>query len=274
MINNTSQINAMVKDPVPKNVSKFPIHQTYLTDDVQPTGTGGYKFKAPEVWSSARSAKKSIAIRSIQWLPEPINLYFRVSIETTAASGEQPQVIESGFTYQQLVPINITLYDVLYDFVNEFNSWSSSNGKNLKLEYTYDNRTNTLRFMAKYAGASKKLRITDYSNTANPSSNFNKLLNQPLDYLPEFSYNLTYENVWDRSTPLNFHASFVPFDNYQYLGTIFDKWNEPIIYQDANSSPLFNVWITTDMKTPLKLLHESFIIRITFIIAVDSQYHS
>ena len=57
MIHNTSQINAMLKDPVPKNVSKFPIHQTYLTDDAETTGTGGYRFKAREVWSSDRSAK-------------------------------------------------------------------------------------------------------------------------------------------------------------------------------------------------------------------------
>ena len=66
MFQSKSESNRIINDPVPKNVSKYPIHQTYLTSDSERTGTGGYKFKAPEVWSSARSGKKSIAIRSIQ----------------------------------------------------------------------------------------------------------------------------------------------------------------------------------------------------------------
>ena len=118
------------------------------------------------------------------------------------------------------------------------------------------------------------LRITSKSGATACSESFNVWLNQPLDYFPAAATELVYENVWDRTSPLNFHASFVPFDNYQYLGAIFDNWNKPIIYQDANSSPLFNVWITTDMKTPIHLLHEQFIFRFTFIIATNDQYHS
>ena len=66
MATNYRENNMLINDPVPRNVSKFPIHQTYLTADAERTGNGGYKFKAPEVWSSARSGKKSIAIRSIE----------------------------------------------------------------------------------------------------------------------------------------------------------------------------------------------------------------
>ena len=72
--------NYLINDPVPRNASKFPIHQTYLTDDAERTGTGGYKFKAPEVWSSARSGKKSIAIRSIQPIRRRIGLAFAIVI--------------------------------------------------------------------------------------------------------------------------------------------------------------------------------------------------
>ena len=85
---------------------------------------------------------------------------------------------------------------------------------------------------------------------------------------------LVYQNVWDHSSTLYFHASFIPFDNYQYLGELYDKWQTPIIYQDPNSSPLFNIWITTNLKTPIPILHESFIFRFTFIISSDSQYRS
>ena len=118
------------------------------------------------------------------------------------------------------------------------------------------------------------IRITEYKDASKLSSSLNRILNQPLNYFPEEDTEILYSNVWDRNTALSFHASFVPFDNYQYLGNILDRWNQPIIYQDPNSSPLFNVWTTTDLKTPIKHLHESFIIRMTFIISSESQYHA
>ena len=72
-------------DPVPKNVTKFPIHQTYLTitPDAERTVNDGWKFKCPEVWSSARSGKKSIAIRSIKWASRKSHLAFMLSIGKT-----------------------------------------------------------------------------------------------------------------------------------------------------------------------------------------------
>ena len=116
MLNKTSE-NFLINDPVPKNVSKYPIHQTYLTDDAEPTGQGGYRFKAPEVWSSARSGKKSIAVRSIQWLPKTINLEFGISIQTAAASGSTPATYEDSFNYHIVVPPNISLYDVMGNII-------------------------------------------------------------------------------------------------------------------------------------------------------------
>ena len=62
------------------------------------------------------------------------------------------------------------------------------------------------------------------------------------------------------------------FDNYQYLGELGDLWQNPIIYQDPNGSPLFNVWITTDLKNRIQILHETFIFRFSFIIDVEKYY--
>lgn len=263
--------NLFINDPVPKNVSKFPIHQTYLTDDSERTGNGGYKFKTPEVWSSARSGKKSIAIRSIQWQPKSLLIEFKLSIQTSST----PTTYDSGFNYHNVIPPNITLYDVIIDIIDKFNSWASTSTdtKDYVLTYEFENTDNSLTFrvLNEAGNTSYPIRFTSDDTNA-PSDSFNKFINQPSTYFPDYTTDLTYKNVWDRSTPLNFHASFVPFDNYQYLGTIFDKWQQPIIYQDPNTSPLFNVWTTTDLKTPLKILYESFIIRFTFIISSDSQY--
>ena len=267
---NTRDKNFLINDPVPKNASKYPIHQTYLTDDAEITGTGGYKFKAPEVWSSARSAKKSIAVRSIQWLPKSLILSFCLSIQTASS----PATYENGFNYNNVIPPNITLYDVISDIISNFNSWATTNNKDYILIYGYNNRSNILDFQVfNNAGTTKyPIRFTAIDDTNAASDTFNILINQPRLYFPAYTTYLEYSNVWDRTTALNFHASFVPFDNYQNLGTIFDKWQTPIIYQDANASPLFNVWITTDMKNTLKLLHETFLIRLTFIISSESQY--
>ena len=123
MINNTSQINSIIKDPVPKNVSKFPIHQTYLTDDAQPTGTGGYKFKCPEVWSSARSAKKSIAIRSIQWLPKTLFLQFAIDIKVS--DGAKPATYSTKtFKYSAIIPERTPLYDTINSIISKFTDWT------------------------------------------------------------------------------------------------------------------------------------------------------
>ena len=265
MFQSKSESNRIINDPVPKNVSKYPIHQTYLTSDSERTGTGGYKFKAPEVWSSARSGKKSIAIRSIQWLPKTIYLAFGISVQVTSSA------TYSDFIYRKVIPTNTSLYDVLNDILSIFND----NTANLELRYTYDNRTNQLKFSCwstQNASTNYKIRFHADGDPSQPPRQLNILINQPTDYFPDFSYYPTYENVWDRTTALNFHASFVPFDNYQNIGTIFDKWQTPIIYQDPNTSPLFNIWITSDLKTPLSLLYEEFIFRFTFIISSADHY--
>ena len=110
------------------------------------------------------------------------------------------------------------------------------------------------------------------SNANNPSRSFNKYFNQPLSYDAGSTETLIYNNVWDYSSTVYFHASFIPFDNYQFLGELHDEWQTPIIYQDPNTSPLFNVWTTLDLKTPFPLLHVKFIIRLSFIISSTDFY--
>ena len=266
---NTKTENFLINDPVPRNASKFPIHQTYLTDDAERTGNGGYKFKAPEVWSSARSAKKSIAIRSIQWNSKSEFLQFTLRIYISS--------IEFEFNFRATIPPKTSLNDIITMIDERFREWINETDGALKLILDFEFNESKLTFHIINIQDDEKLeeiKIEEFLEPTKPSQSLNRLLNQPLDYFPAKSDEIVFDNVWDRNTALNFHASFVPFDNYQYLGTVFDKWNNPIIYQDANTSPLFNVWITTDMKTPIKLLHESFIIRITFIISSESQYHA
>lgn len=263
--------NYLINDPVPRNVSKFPIHQTYLTDDAERTGNGGYKFKAPEVWSSARSGKKSIAVRSIQWLPKSLNLSFGITIVKNGSS--------LVFKYSGIIPERTPIYDVFNSIIDKFDEWANKdNEHNLEINFEYFNNTHNnqliIDIFTPNSTAQHQFRIHNKEDSSIPSSSFNELLNQPASYFPDTAFSLAYHNVWDRSTALNFHASFVSFDNYQYLGTVFDKWQTPIIYQDPNSSPLFNVWITVDLKTPFKLLYESFIFRFTFIISSESQYHA
>ncbi|MBR4634430.1 hypothetical protein IKO50_05830 [bacterium] len=270
MFQSKSESNRIINDPVPKNASKFPIHQTYLTSDAERTGTGGYKFKAPEVWSSARSGKKSIAIRSIAWKPKPINLVFGISVEISNS------LTDSTFVYRRLLATNISLYDILDDIKNKFEEWATDTNYHMELRYVFS-QDSSLQFACWDTNdktINYKLRFHLNDVPTQPSTGLNRLLNQPLDYFPESSFYPKFDNVWDRTTALNFHASFVPFDNYQNIGTIFDKWNNPIVFQDPNTSPLFNIWITTDLKTPIPILYEDFIFRFTFIISSNDFYNS
>ena len=259
-----------IHDPVPKNASKFPIHQTYLTTDALGNSDGSYKFKCPEVWSSARSGKKSIAIRSIRWLSKTIELKFIIFFDYGGSDAV-------NFKYHNSIPANMCLTDVLNDIQQRFAEWcgeGDADRKECKLVAYFDGDSHKVKLQVFKGEAPQNFRITSITSSTACSQSFNIWLNQPKNYFPAAATSLIYENVWDRCTPLNFHASFVPFDNYQYLGAIFDNWNNPIIYQDANASPLFNIWITTDMKTRLNLLYEQFIFRFTFIIDVDDQYHA
>ena len=260
-----------IHDPVPKNVSKFPIHQTYLTSDAETNTNGVYKFKCPEVWSSARSGKKSIAIRSIKWQSYAIVLGF--TIRFTVGNDEDADKV---FLYSNTIPAHMCVTDVLVDIRMQFEQWANANSLNgyRLVAYLFGSRNQLRIRVLNNNNTAITFRITSTSGAGTCSQSFNKWLNQPIDYFPAANTAVIYNNVWDRTTPLHFHASFVPFDNYQYIGAIFDDWNKPIIYQDANASPLFNVWITTDMKHPINLLYEQFIFRFTFIIASDEQYKS
>jgi len=266
---NNQEANHYINDPVPKNVSKFPIHQTYLTSDAEGTGNGGYKFKCPEVWSSARSGKKSIAIRSIYLEKQAYYVNFRINTE-----------IMYVLIYH-MTPPDTPLYDFLEscqakfkEAVEAYNATQDEEHKvNYELAYRFHNQT--LTFMVLSGSSLIPFSITDISNITAGSESLNIFLNQPKNYSGSTLQKTTIEfnNVWDRlPDQLHFHASFIPFDNYQYLGDLNDYWNNPIIYQDPNTSPLFNIWITTDLKTPIKILHEHFIFRFTFIISSESQY--
>ena len=255
-----------IHDPVPRNVSKFPIHQTYLSSDAEGNNNGIYKFKCPEVWSSARSGKKAIAIRSIKWQSSAIVLDFAINFTDTGGTNR-------SIIYRNTIPAHMCVTDVLVDIRTKFQEIVHD----LSLDTYYlitnlEGSKNELTIKLMNTDTAVNFRISNSANAANCSESFNIWLNQPKDYFPAAANELTYNNVWDRTSALNFHASFIPFDNYQYLGAIFDNWNKPIIYQDASASPLFNVWITTDMKHPINLLHEQFIFRFTFIISSDQQY--
>ena len=260
-------------DPVPRNVSKFPIHQTYLTSDAERTGKNGYKFKVPEVWDSARSGKKSIAIRSIQWNSKTFLLEFRISIINTEES------TTDVFKFSAVIPERTPLTDITNIIIEKFNNWVSDKGKDYELQIEYEFNTLKMKVIRDNLNdtvTNFSFAILHISSSTKVPESLNILLNQPLNYneyhTPKEEH--IFNNVWDRVSPLHFHASFIPFDNYQYLGALFEKWYTPIIYQDTNTSPLFNIWITTDLKNEFPIFHEEFIIRITFIISSESQYSS
>ena len=255
--------NYLINDPVPRNVSKFPIHQTYLTDDGERTGNGGYKFKAPEVWSSARSGKKSIAVRSIH----PILKRYELSFALAVSQHNKTTDVATGFEYfdySSIVDKDSTLIDLLADIKTKFDAWqtdlSGENNSTIETDFDFsvEYADHTLTFKIEPdEDATYNYKITLGSrkdDTIYPAQSFNRFINQPLTFqnlTP--STTITYNNVWDHSSTLYFHASFIPFDNYQYLGELRDEWNNPIIYQDPNTSPLFNKWITSDLKTPFPI---------------------
>jgi len=273
---NNQEANHYINDPVPKNVSKFPIHQTYLTSDAEGTGNGGYKFKCPEVWSSARSGKKSIAIRSIERAKSYYEgaLSFGILVKKYNGTTLQDNI---AYRTSKVYGSETCISEILKDLSENFRAAFSSDS--LKLIAKFEN--NTVKFKIHKPSddtATYKINIVKYetpynATTFEPSTTFNYFFNQPMNYISDFAEEITYENVWSRNI-LHFHASFIPFDNYQYLGSFNDKWNNPIIYQDPNTSPLFNIWTTSDLKTPIKILYEDFVFRFTFIISSESQYKS
>lgn len=76
--------NQTISDTGSCNMSKYPIHRTYLTDNAQHLFSGVYQIKAHEVWSSARSGKISIGIRSLKWISKQIYLLFSLIVQITS----------------------------------------------------------------------------------------------------------------------------------------------------------------------------------------------
>ena len=116
MFQSKTESNRIINDPVSKNISKFPIHQTYLTSDSERTGTGGYKFKAPEVWSSARSGKKSIAIRSIQHLKKSFDISFNLHIKIDGSTSYL-------FPFEMITPPDYSLIYLIAEIKRQFEDW-------------------------------------------------------------------------------------------------------------------------------------------------------
>ena len=276
-------------DPVPKNVSKFPIHQTYLTSDAERTSNGGYKFKCPDVWSSARSGKKSIAFRSIAWDSNDIEIGFRIRVRRISQSNPASYTNPYNVNVHGFAPGNASIKDILNYVINALNAQINDPELERPINIGVEYKNNTLQFglaLTNFAetGYDYRIGIQNVRSTHPPQPlvvgeecildhSFERIFNQPETTYTEFAELLTFKNVWDRRT-LFFHASFIPFDNYQYLGTINDCWNNPIVYQDPNTSPLFNIWTTTDLKNKFSVLHENFIIRFTFILDVEHSYES
>lgn len=267
MLNNTPSINQLVSGLTPRNTSKFLIHQTFNTDDSERTHDSQYRFKMPEVWSSARSSNKSIAIRKIEWVPKSEYLEFSIEHEYRDNNGIESKFIVS---IRLVIPERTSITDTLNKVIEEFDKNKPTTIHELTLHFEYKNTSITL--YSKSKDINYKIKICDTMDVNKPSESFNRLFNQPMDTFFDFAQKLTYKNVWNRCSPLHFHASFIPFDNYQYLGELCDTWQNPIVYQDPNGSPLFSVWITTDLKNRIPILYETFIFRFSFIIDVEKYY--
>lgn len=265
MLDNTPSINKLVSGLTPRNTSKFLVHQTYNTDDSERTADNGYKFKVPEVWSSARSSNKSIAIRQIEWVPRIEFLNFKIVFENQNDKSRKEVEIKL------VIPERSSITDSLDKVIEEFYKKNETGIPNLKLCVHYSEMVLTF-YIEHTAKDDYNIKICDIKDVNKPSESFNRVFNQPMDMFLDFYQELDYYNVWNRCAPLHFHASFIPFDNYQYLGEIGDTWQNPIVYQDPNGSPLFNVWVTTDLKNRIPIRYETFIFRFSFIIDVEKYY--
>ena len=145
-----------IHDPVPKNASKFPIHQTYLTSDALGNSDGSYKFKCPEVWSSARSGKKSIAIRSIRWQGQALVLEFAIHFTVSSSA--------KTFLYRNTIPAHMSVTDVLVDirqqFIQKFASDTHAAGYHLTTNLEGDKNKLTIGLRA-FNDTEEQFRITD-----------------------------------------------------------------------------------------------------------------
>ena len=268
-------------DPVPKNVTKFPINQTYLTTDAERNSNGGYKFKCPEVWSSARSAKKAIAIKSIEWASATVFLNFNIKFHLKEGDNPDSEDHSDDFSVEISTPIinNLSMIDILNQLKLVINKeLEKEDAPPIVFYYEYKEDKVNLSVLDTTLTNTYQIYIEKVDIKRDPVTNaviynsFDRIFNQP--YSGDINWSdkkIELKNVWDRSS-VNFHASFIPFDNYQYLGELGDFFNNPLVYQDPNSSPLFNIWTTLDFKTPYVILHEPFCFRFIFIISVAENY--
>ena len=174
-----------------------------------------------------------------------------------------------------ITPPDYSLIYLIAEIKRQFADWAEANERPYELNIDYANSELSIYVKSTASNRYVDIFLSERADETLPPEGLNCFLNQPADYSEtlEFTTNmLIFKNVWDKEGPLYFHASFIPFDNYQFLGELNDEWNNPIIYQDPNTSPLFNIWITSDLKTPFPILHEHFIFRFTFIISSSDFY--
>ena len=194
MLANTPPINQLVSGMTPRNTSKFLIHQTYNTDDSERTADNGYKFKVPEVWSSARSSNKSIAIRKIEWVPKVEFLNFKIVLEN------QNDKSRSEVKIALVIPERTSITDILDKVIEEFDKNNKTGIPNLKLCVSYA-ETFLMFYINHIADDNYKIKICESSLSSEggeaPSASFNRVFNQPKDKFFDFDYDLHYFNVWN-----------------------------------------------------------------------------
>ena len=170
-----------IHDPVPRNVSKFPIHQTYLSSDAEGNNKGTYKFKCPEVWSSARSGKKAVAIRSISWLAKSLSLSFQISIECKKNLSGTISDQTIALKYYNIIPARTSLTDALNDIKGTLELQASSKNADLTFRFWYNNVTFSLMIVIEDNNTNNhtacSFRFYDVSDISKTSESLNILLN-------------------------------------------------------------------------------------------------
>ena len=238
----------------------------------------------PELWNSSISSKKTIAIREINMIPQQYNLRFRMYWKVELSDTKKYNgFIKYDNTISNEDKTGEVLSDVKTYIDNVFANYTENDGElvnTIRFLYFYDETDNTYSFgihssqiEKSYPHASISFKIVDflYGDSTLGSESWNRLMNQPLEKPCDYANIHTYKNVWNKLN-LYFHASFVPYDNYQYIGAVKDIWYKPIIYQYTNASPIFKIWTTIDMINPLIILHEKFYVRLSFVLSSDDKY--
>lgn len=190
--------NELVKEKAPKNVSKYPIEQTYVLDyninNNNNNKNNNYSCKMPELWNSSISSKKTIAIREINMIPQQYNLRFRMYWKVELSDTKK----YNGFIkYDNTISNEDKTGDVLSDVKtyidNVFANYTENDGElvnTIRFLYYYDETDNTYSFgihssqiEKSYPHASISFKIVDflYGDSTLGSESWNRLMNQPLE---------------------------------------------------------------------------------------------